>query len=353
MPLPARTTPTAPAAPLPGSLTFERLTGPQKVGILMTLFGEECAAEVLKRISPREVQELGTAMYSVAGVDHETVDKVLDEFLDLMRRQTAVGVGTAAYLGNMMSRALGEDRAQSVLGRITRQGAERPIEILDWMDPPSLLKLIEDEHPQIIATVIAAMDCDQAAKVLLLLPPEQQPDIVFRISRLNDVEPSALEELERVLHGKFKQNTTLRSSQIGGIKAAARIINHTKQADEQRILKEVRRLDRDLTQDILENMFVFENLVKSDDRALQTLLREVAQDRLVLALKGADETLCNRLLSCVSSRAAANIRDEMEALGPVKLSEVQTAQREITNVARRLADEGKIVLAGRGGEELI
>ena len=337
----------------PGSLPFERLTGPQKVAILMVLFGEDEAAALLRLLPPREVQDLGAAMVDLSGVDHDTVEKVLDEFLDHIRQQTDVGIGTDAYTHNVVTKALGADRAQSVLSRITAQDAQRPIELLDWMDPATVVRLIEDEHPQIVALVIAALEPDLAAKVLTGLPEDQQSDIVRRISELRDIQPAALEELERVLHTKLKANTTLRASQIGGIKAAARIINYAKQDDEQRILRSIRKDDRDLVREIEENMFVFENLVKSDDRALQTLLREVPDERLVLALKGADEAVVERLLSCVSARAAAGVREDMEAMGPVRLSEVQTAQREITARARKLADEGKIVLAGRGGEELV
>jgi flagellar motor switch protein FliG len=180
-----------------------------------------------------------------------------------------------------------------------------------------------------------------------------QPEIVQRIAQLTTVQPEALRDLEDVMQRKFNANTTLRSSQIGGVKAAARILNFTRQEMEQRVLREIRKDDKLLMEALQDNMFVFENLVKSDDRALQTLLREVETEQLVLALKGADESVRERLLSCVSSRAAANIRDEMEAMGPVRLSVVQEAQKQIITTARRLADEDKITLAGRGGEKMV
>ena len=252
-----------------------------------------------------------------------------------------------------MTRALGEDKAESVLSRITPSSTERPIEILDWMDARSIAELIIDEHPQIIALIISYLDSGQAADVLGLLPEGMQPEIVRRIATLQTVGPDALSELEKVMQSKFKANTSLRAAKVGGVDAAARIMNFTKQNMEQRIMKDISRNDRELMQAIQESMFVFDNLIMSDERSLQTLLRSVDNELLVLALKGADEPLREKLFSCMSKRAAANIMDEMEALGPVRLTEVQTAQKEIINVARRMSDEGTIVLAGRGGDDFV
>jgi flagellar motor switch protein FliG len=204
-----------------------------------------------------------------------------------------------------------------------------------------------------MALVIACLDYGLAAEVLTMLPDTLQPDLVSRIANLNTVQPEALRDLEHVMQRKFKASSTSRASQIGGVKAAARIMNFTKTAMEQRIMREVRKDDKDLMQAIQDNMFVFDNLIKSDDRSLQTLLRSVENEQLILALKGADEALREKLLACMSTRAAANIRDEMEALGPVRLTDVQEAQKAIIATARRLSDEGAIVLAGRGGEQMV
>jgi flagellar motor switch protein FliG len=337
----------------PGSLPFSELTGTQKSAVIMLLFGEEGAANVLRCMSPQEVQQIGTAMYSVRGLDHATVDAVLNEFLDNLGAQTTIGVGASAYVRDVMTSALGSDKAQSVLSRISPSSGERPIEILDWMDANAVAELIFDEHPQIISLIVASLEYNQAAEVLSLLPADLQPDIVNRIATLTTVQPEALRELEKVMQQKFKANTTLRASQIGGVKAAARIMNFTRQGMEERILKEIRKDDKNLMQALQDNMFVFENLGKSTDRALQTLLREVDQELLVLALKGTDAKLRERLLGCVSSRAAANILDEMEVMGPVRLSEVREAQKQIVAIARQLSDNGTIVLAGRGGEEMV
>ena len=252
-----------------------------------------------------------------------------------------------------MTRALGEDKAQSVLSRITPSSTDRPIEILDWMDARSIAELIIDEHPQIIALVISYLDYGLGADVLGQLPEATQADVIGRIATLQTVQPDALRELENVMQRKFKANTSLRASQVGGVKAAAKIMNFTKQAMEARIMGALKEDDEDLMVAIQESMFVFDNLIMSDDKSLQTLLRGTDTEDLVLALKGADEPLREKLFSCMSSRAAANLQDEMEALGPVRLTEVQEAQKRIINVARRLSDEGSIVLAGRGGDDFV
>jgi flagellar motor switch protein FliG len=289
----------------------------------------------------------------VQGVDQNTVNSVLHEFLAIIKQQTSLGLGAGNYIRNVLTKALGGDKAQSVLSRITPASSERPIEILDWMDARAISELIIDEHPQIVALIISYLDYGLAADVLGLLPLELQPEVVRRIATLETVQPDAVRELERVMQQKFQANTTLRASQIGGVKAAAKIMNFTKTAMEQRIMKDIKKDSKDLMQAIQDNMFVFDNLVVSDDRSLQTLLRSIDTEILVLALKGADEVLRDKLFGCMSTRAASNIKDEMEALVPVRLTDVQEAQKQIIAVARKMSDDGTIVLAGRGGDEMV
>jgi flagellar motor switch protein FliG len=329
------------------------LSGTQKSAILMMLLGEEEAAEILKNLGPREVQHLGAAMYSVRNTDQQTVNAVLDEFLLIIKRQTSLGLGAGNYIRNVLNRALGEDKAQSVLSRITPASSERPIEILDWMDARSIAELLQDEHSQIIALIISYLDYSQASDVLNLLPRDIQPEIVRRIATLETVDPEALRELEGVIQMKFKANTSLRSTKVGGVKAAAKIMNFTKATMEKRILGAIEDFDKDLKQSIEDNMFTFDNLGLSDDRSLQTLLRAVEAEDLIMALKGAAEELQEKLFGCMSTRAAANVKDEMEVLGPVRLTAVQTSQKRIIEVARKMSDEGTIVLAGRGGDEMV
>tara|TARA_B100000989_G_scaffold128388_1_gene95336 strand:- start:9688 stop:10734 length:1047 start_codon:yes stop_codon:yes gene_type:complete len=332
---------------------YEQLNNTQKCAILMMLLGEEEAAEILRNLGPKEVQQLGKEMYSVAGLDQDTVNQVLDEFLAIIKTQTDLGMGSSNYIRNVMTKALGENKAQSVLGRITPTESDKPIEILDWMDARSVNELIADEHPQIMALVISYLEPGVAADVLVMLPEEIQADIIHRIATLETVQPDALNELERVMQLKFKTNTSLRASSVGGIKAAAGIMNFTKQNMEGRIIKTLGEKDRLLAKEIQESMFTFDTLILMDDRSMQTLLRNVEQEVLIIALKGTDDELKQKIFSSMSQRAAANIQDEMEVLGPLRLTEVQEAQKAIINVARTMSDEGTIVLAGRGGDDYV
>ena len=329
------------------------LTGTQKSAILMMLLGEDGAAEILRNLSPKEAQSLGSAMYSVKDIDQETVNHVLNEFLSIVRQQTGLGFGSGNYIKNVFTKALGDDKAESILTRITPSSSEKPIELLEWMDARSIAELISAEHSQIISLVLSYLEYDLAAEVLSLLPVELQPEIITRIATLETVQPDALLNLQEILQKKFKENSSVKATKIGGIEAAAKIINFSNNSIEKKILETIKENDADLLLAIQDRMFIFDNLILSDERALQTLLREVEEEVLALALKGADEVLRDKLLSCMSKRAASNIKDEIEVMGPVRLSEVQEAQKRIINVARRLSDEGSIVLAGRGGDDFV
>ncbi|MDB9870692.1 flagellar motor switch protein FliG [Alphaproteobacteria bacterium] len=332
---------------------YEGLNGTQKCAILMMLIGEDEAAEIMGNLSPKEVQVLGAAMYSVQGLGQDTVNLVLDEFLAIIKAQTSLGISGGNYIKNVLTKSLGQDKAQSVLGKITPTDSIKAIEILDWLDARSITDLIIDEHPQIIALIISYLEPAIASDVLHFLPEKSQSDIIKRIATLQTVQPEALRELDRVMQKVFSSNASLRASKVGGVQAAAKIMNFSSQDGEARIMKDILKEDKSLMQAIQDSMFVFETLLLSDDKSLQTLLRNVENDLLILALKGADEELRNKLFGCMSQRAAANIQDEMEALGPVRLTEVQEAQKQIIAVARRMSDEGSIVLAGRGGDDYV
>jgi len=259
---------------------YDALSGTQKSAILMMLLGEDEASEILKNLMPKEVQHLGAAMYSVQGLDQDTVNFVLDEFLEIIKEQTSLGLGAGNYIRNVLTKALGDDKAQSVLSRITPSSSDRPIEILDWMDARSISELIVDEHPQIISLIISYLESALGADVLMLLPEDIQADVIKRIATLETVQPEALRELEEVMQRKFKSNTTLRASQVGGVKAAGNIMNFTQQNMEARIMKILGKDDKDLMQAIMESMFVFENLLMSDEKSLQVLLRSVTRKTL-------------------------------------------------------------------------
>lgn len=330
-----------------------QLTGAQKSAILMMLLGEDGAAEILKNLSPKEVQSLGKEMYSVKNVGQETVNAVLNEFLDIVREHTGLGFGTDGYIQSVFQKALGDEKAETILSRITPTEAQKPIDLLEWMDARSIAELISTEHPQIISLVLSYLDHDLAAEALQFLPEDLQPEIITRIATLDTVQPEALYNLQEVLKRKFKENTAVKATKIGGVEAAAKIMNFSNSSTEQKVLQSMKETNSDLLTAIQDQMFVFENLSLSEERDLQVLLREVEEDMLILALKGADEILREKLLSCVSKKAAANIRDEIAIMGPVKLTEVRKAQKQIVTIARELSAEGKLVLAGTGGEEMI
>lgn len=331
----------------------KQLTGAQKSAILMMILGEDGAAEILKNLTPKEVQSLGKEMYSVKNVDQETVNVVLNEFLGIVREHTGLGFGADGYIQNVFQKALGDEKAETILNRITPTEAQKPIELLEWMDARSIAELISTEHPQIISLVLSYLDHDLAAEALQFLPEDLQPEIITRIATLDTVQPEALHNLQEVLKRKFRENTAVKATKIGGVEAAAKIMNFSNSSTEQKVLQSMRETNSDLLTAIQDQMFVFENLILSEDRDLQVLLREVEEDILILALKGADEILREKLLSCVSKKAATNIRDEIAIMGPVKLTDVRKAQKQIVNRARELSDEGKLVLAGTGGEEMI
>ena len=329
---------------------YQLLSGTQKCAIVMLLLGEDEAAEILKNLSPREVQQLGSAMYSVADLDQRTVNLVLDEFLDIMKAQTSIGLGADAYIRRVLTKALGEDKAGSIITRIAPSSGSKGIEILDWMDARSIAEMIEGEHPQIIGLIVAHLDFAVAADVLVQLPEALQHEVIQRVATLDSVQPEAIAQLERVMQMRFQASTSLRASKVGGIKAAAKIMNFTQTPVEQRIMKALLKVDKNLMTNIRDNMFVFENLIMVDEKNLGVLMRNVDPENLAVALKGADERLRDKILGSMSARAAAAIVDEIEAKGPMRVTEVQEAQKQIIAVSRRLSDAGQMVLAGRGDD---
>lgn len=326
------------------------LSGTQKSAILMMLLGEDEAADLLKHLNPREVQNLGQAMFSVADVDQDTVNNVLDEFILAAREQTSLGLGTGPYVKNVFVKALGEEKAGSVLGRMSATTPQKGIEILDWMDARSIAATISGEHPQVIAAVLSHLDPGLAAEVLQLMPQEVQADMMYRVATLDSIQPDALAELERVMQRQIKANAAVSSSAIGGANAAAKIMNYVRGGADRRILGELTQIDEDIGQTIQDQMFIFDNLLSLDDRSMQTLLRSVDNTLLVPALKGADERMRAKVFNAMSQRAAQAVQDDLEAAGPMKVSEVQDAQKRVLAIARQLADSGAIMLGGSGDD---
>jgi len=331
----------------------EALTGAQKAAILLLTLGEEDAASILKHLGARDVQAVGTAMAALKNVTKEQVDHVLTKLQEDVGQHTSIGVGTEEYIRRILVNALGENKAGGLIDRILLGRSSKGLESLKWMESRAIAEMIGQEHPQIIALVLAHLESDQAAEVIGYLPARTRSDVVMRIATLDGVQPHALNELDEIMERQFSGNSNkLKSASVGGLKAAADILNAMETSREAELMASIRGIDSGLGERIEELMFVFDDLAELDDRSMQTLLREVPSARLITALKGAESAIREKIFSNMSKRAADMLRDDLEVKGPVRLSEVDAAQKEVLATARRLADSGQINLAG-GGEEFV
>lgn len=332
--------------------TVENMSKLEQAAILLMSLGEADAAEVLKHMGPKEVQKIGAVMASVQNVQQDQVEVVLTNFLDEVRTLTGLGVGNDSYIRNMLVSALGEDKANSLVDRILVGGNTTGLDTLKWMDARSVADIIRHEHPQIQTIVAAYLDGDHAAEVLSYLSPRMRLDILMRVSALENIQPAALIELNNILERQFSGNSGSQAKDMGGVKVAADIMNNFDSTLESEVMDGIREVDEDLGEQIQDLMFVFDNLRDVEDQGIQALLREVSSDVLIVALKGADDKLQEKIFGNMSKRAAELLRDDLEASGPKKISEVEAAQREILIIARKLADAGEIVLGG-GGEQML
>ena len=330
-----------------------KLTGAEQAAVLLMSLGESAAAEIMRHMGPKEVQKVGEAMASIGNVTRDQVNSVVADFADTLGTHTALGTGNEEYLRNVLKNALGEDKAGQLIDRILIGRSSKGLEALKWMEPRAIAEIVRLEHPQIIAIVLSYLDSDQAAEVLSLLPENMRADVLMRIASLDGIQPSALQELDEILEKQFEGTaSSIRSSSVGGTKTAANILNFMDSAIEARIMERVKESDSEMGQAIEDLMFVFDNLIDLDDRSIQALLREVSSDSLITALKGADDALKEKIFKNMSKRAAELLRDDLDARGPVRLSDVEAAQKEILSIARRMAEAGDISLGG-GGDEFV
>ena len=325
-------------------------SGTERAAILLLTLGETEAAQVLKHMGAKEVQRIGAAMAKLANVSKEEVQGILSDFHTTVESQTSVGVGADEFLRKVLVDALGSDKAESIIDRINIGRGTKGLEALKWMDPRAVAELIRLEHPQIIAIVLAYLDADQAADVLQLLPMPVRSDVIARIALLDGVQPSALSELDEIMERQFAGKSTGKTSVLGGAKAAANIINFLEPSQESALMEQVAKSDEALAARIEELVFVFDNLLDLDDRGMQELLRNVQSDQLLLALKGADEGMKEKIFKNMSQRAGETLKEDLEAKGPVRVSEVENAQKEILKIARKLAESGAISLGGKGDQ---
>lgn len=332
---------------------MSKLSKVDKAAILLLSLGETDAAQVLQHMGPKEVQRVGSAMAQMRNVHREQVEQVMGEFVEIVSDQTGLGVGADGYIRKMLTQALGEDKAGNLIDRILLGGNTSGLDSLKWMEPRAVADVIRYEHPQIQAIVVAYLDPDQAGEVLGHFDHKVRLDIMLRVSALNTIQPAALKELNTILEKQFSGNSNTTRTTMGGVKRAADIMNFLDSSVEGPLMDAIRDLDQDLSGKIEDLMFVFDNLSDVDDRGIQSLLREVSSDVLVLALKGADEAIKEKIFKNMSKRASELLRDDLEAKGPVRISEVESAQKEILTIARRMAEAGEIVLGGKGGEEML
>jgi flagellar motor switch protein FliG len=319
-----------------------------KAAILMLALGEEEASEVMKHLSPREVQKLGTAMATMKAIGHSDVEAVLDEFLDITDRNSALGLDSDEYVRSVMTKALGDDKAAGLLNRILQGRDSSGIESLKWMDAQAVADFIKNEHPQIIATILVHLERDQASEILAYFTERLSSDVMLRIATLDSIKPAALKELNDVLARVLSGSENTSNKSLGGVRAAAEILNFMNGEIETTLMDALKNYDDDMAQKIMDEMFVFDNILDIDDRGIQTILREIQSETLILALKGATEELRAKIFKNMSTRAAEMMKEDLENRGPVRLSEVEAQQKEILQVIRRLSDAGQIMLGSKG-----
>lgn len=329
------------------------IDGISRAAILLMSLGQDSASQVLQHMEPKEVQLVGTAMAELKNVSKDEVSSVLSNFCQTVEKQTGLGLGTDEYIRSILVQALGKDKAGGMIDRILRGANTKGLETLKWMEPRAVAEIIRLEHPQIIAIVLSYLDSDHAAEVLAFFPERMRVDVIMRISTIDGIQPVALAELNDIMEKQFAGNTNVKTSSVGGVKTAADILNFIDASIEGEIIDNIKEVDSDMGQQIQDLMFVFDNLMDITDRDIQTILREISSDSLILALKGADDGLKEKIFHNMSKRASEMLRDDLEAKGPVKLSDVEGAQKEILAIARRLAEAGDISLGGSGNDEYI
>ena len=324
--------------------------GVSKSAILLMSLGEDEAAEVLKHLGPREVQKISAAMAALNTVTREQIETVLGEFCEQSAGRATLGVANDDYLRNVLRKALGDDRSAPLLDRILKSSDTSGIDGLKWMGAPAVADLIKYEHPQIIATILVHLERDQASEILALLSEQTRSDVLLRVATLDDIQPTAMKELNEVLAGLLAGNKQSRGVSMGGVRAAAEILNFMPRTQETAIVESVKQVNAELAEKIVDEMFVWENLLALEDRGVQMLLKEVESEALILALKGSSEELREKIFANMSQRAGDMLREDLEAKGMVRVSEVEVQQKAILTIVRRLSDEGQLSLGGSGGE---
>ena len=333
-------------------IDIANIPGEERAAILLLSLNEEDAAGIIRYLEPKQVQRVGSAMAKAKDLSQDKVTAVHRSFLEDIQKYTNIGMGSEDFMRNALIAALGEDKANNLVDQILLGTGSKGLDSLKWMDPRQVASIIVNEHPQIQTIVLSYLDPDQSAEILAQFSERDRLDLMMRIANLEEVQPSALAELNEIMEKQFAGQAGAQAAKIGGLKAAADIMNYLDNNIEGLLMDQMREQDEDLATQIEDLMFVFENLVEVDDQGIQKLLRDVPQDVLQKALKGADETLRDKIFKNMSKRAAELMKDDLEAMPPIKVSDVEAAQKEILAIARRMADNGDLMLSG-GADEFL
>ncbi|BDF95017.1 MULTISPECIES: flagellar motor switch protein FliG [Pseudoalteromonas] len=338
---------------LPAAFDVDKLDGVDKAAILLLSLSEEDAAQILKHLEPKQVQKVGMAMAAIDDLSQAKISAVHNLFIEQIQSFSTIGFQSEDFIKKALTAALGEDKAASLIDQIVMGSGAKGLDSLKWMDSKQVANIIRNEHPQIQTIVLSYLEPEQSAEILAQFPEKVRLDLTMRIANLEEVQPAALQELNEIMEKQFAGQAGAQAAKMGGLKAAADIMNYLDTNIEGQLMDSIREHDEEMSQQIQDLMFVFENLMDVDDRGIQAILREVQQDVLMKAIKGTDDALKEKILGNMSKRAADMLADDLEAMAPVRISEVEAAQKEILSTARRLADSGEIMLGGGGGEEFL
>lgn len=329
------------------------ISGLQKAAILLIALGPERSAQVFKHLKDDEIEQLTLEIANTKSVPSDLKDAVLDEFYEVCLAQQYIAEGGIAYAKELLDKALGEDRARDVIGKLTASLQVRPFEFVRKADPSQLLNFIQDEHPQTIALILAYLPSSQAAAVVGALAPEKQADVARRIATMDRTSPDVIKEVEKVLEKKLASLVNQDYTIVGGVDSIVSILNTVDRSTEKHIMENLEVEDPELADEIRRKMFVFEDILSLDDRAIQRVLRDIDNNDIAVALKNANEEVQNVIFKNLSKRLAAMIKEDMDFMGPVRLKDVEDAQQKIVNNIRKLEDSGEIVIARGGGDEIV
>ncbi|SEH99591.1 flagellar motor switch protein FliG [Rheinheimera pacifica] len=335
------------------SFDVGKLDGVEKAAILLLSLSEEDAAQILKHLEPKQVQKVGLAMAQMTDLNQAKISAVHRLFIEQIQNFSTIGFQSEEFIKRALTAALGEEKAANLIDQIVLGGGAKGLDSLKWMDSKQVANIIRNEHPQIQTIVLSYLEPEQSAEILSQFPEKVRLDLTMRIANLEEVQPAALQELNEIMEKQFAGQAGAQTAKMGGLKAAADILNYMDTNIEGQLMDSIREHDEEMAQQIQDLMFVFENLIDVDDRGIQTLLREIQQDVLMKALKGTDENLKEKIFKNMSKRAAELLQDDLEAMGPVRVSDVEAAQKEILSAARRLSDAGEIMLGSGGGDDFV